>query len=200
MIYESMERIRQGELKADGQLTPGVESLKKKKKGQRKYNRDNLKCTDIRNWKSSGSTCHKGLGDQNAVFRDTDQEQGLWERVSRAWTKKEETLPLISAGLRLTVIVSGGWRHLQFCETVMVDVQFSHFPGWIIARLSLKWCHRHLEVAGHWTSRVSVISSFQIGGQTGLISQKTELRGRLLSLGSVNEKKYFFWGELAIHR
>lgn len=35
MVYESKERIGQGELKEDGQLTPGVESLKKKKKGQR---------------------------------------------------------------------------------------------------------------------------------------------------------------------
>lgn len=47
---------------------------------------------------------------------------------------------------------------------------------------------------------MSVINSLQIGGQSGLAGQKTELRGRLLSLGSMNKNKYFFCGELAIHR
>lgn len=33
---------------------------------------------------SSGSICHKGGGDQNAEFKDTDEEQGLREKVGRA--------------------------------------------------------------------------------------------------------------------
>lgn len=41
---------------------------------------------------------------------------------------------------------------------------------------------------------MSVVNSLQIGGQTGLINQKTELRGRLLSLGGLNEKKSLFLG------
>ena len=45
----------------------------------------------------SGSTCHKGGGDQNEEFKDTDEEQGLGEKVGRAklGTKGERKLCLL---------------------------------------------------------------------------------------------------------
>lgn len=144
------------------------QNFRERKKTERLLSRENPKCVDV----SKGTETHfwqhwpQRSRRSYAEFRNTDQEQELGEGWAEpTGTKKKRG----NCAFRRRCIQAhcNGWWRLQASAIPWKSnggCPLIHLSEWIIARLSLKWCYTHLEVADHWTSRVPVINSLPSGG------------------------------------